>query len=145
MSCVNCQCDQPCCFDYCDTKYLLPYCDNTVCCLPVAIVPNAVLYQGTPLTRTADGRYTIFDPTATPPQRFAGILSRDWQTDANGNGIFRNCYPNCGMVEVCMYVSGMFRISDMKITTDELNAIVAQGRGFVHGDPNTLSGVLQLF
>jgi len=113
--------------------------------LPVAIVPNAALMQGTPLTRLPDGRYTIFDPTATPPQRFAGILSRDWQTDANGNGIFRNCYPNCNMVEVCMYINGVFRIEDMRITTDQLNAIVAQGRGVVHGDANTLKGKLQLF
>jgi hypothetical protein len=108
-------------------------------------VPNAILKQGSPLTRTADGRYTLFDPTATPPQRFAGILSRDWQTDDNGNGIFRNCYPNCNMVEVSMYVNGVFRLRDMTITTDQLNAIVAQGRGYVHGDPNTLSGILQLF
>ena len=144
MSCVNCQCDQPCCFDYCDTRYLLPYCGEP-CSIPVAIVPNAILKQGSPLTRTADGRYTLFDPTATPPQRFAGILSRDWQTDDNGNGIFRNCYPNCNMVEVSMYVNGVFRLRDMTITTDQLNAIVAQGRGYVHGDSNTLSGVLQLF
>jgi hypothetical protein len=144
MSCVNCQCDQPCCFEYCDTRYLLPL-DLNYSIIPVAIVPNAILGQGAPLTRAADGRYTLFDPTATPPQRFAGILSRNWQTDSNGNGILRSCYPNCNMVEVAMYVSGLFRLSDMDITVDQLNAIVAQGRGYVHGDPNTRSGTLQLF
>ena len=143
MSCVNCQCDQQCCFEYCDTRYLKPICD--ACMLPVVIVPNAVLEQGTPLAREANGRYTLFDPTVTPPQRFAGILSRDWQTDSNGNGIFRNCYPNCNLVEVGMYINGLFRLEDMRITTDQLNAIIAQGRGVVHGDTNTLKGYLQLF
>jgi len=145
MSCVNCQCDQKCCFEYCDTRYLLPYDGIQPRCIPVVLAPNAILGQGSPLTRQADGLYTLFDPTATPPQRFAGILSRDWQTDDDSNGIFRNCYPNCNLREVCMYVDGMFRISDMRITTDQLNAIVAQGRGVIHGDPNTLSGILQLF
>jgi hypothetical protein len=143
MSCVNCHCDQQCCFDYCDWDYLKGICNT--CQISVAIVPNAVLKQGAPLTRQPDGRYTWFDPQATPPQRFAGILMRNWQTDENGNGIFRTCWPNCNHIEVGMYISGVFRISDMDITTDQLNAIVAQGRGFIHGDPNTQSGLLQLF
>lgn len=143
MSCVNCQCDQPCCFDFCDIRQLSPICAG--CKVPVVLAPNLTLYRGAPLARQADGRYTLFDPQVTPPQRFVGIVGHDWQTDANGNGIVRSCYPNCGFATADMYISGTFRISDLDVTVDQLNAIIAQGAGRVIGDVNTLSGLLHLY
>lgn len=144
MSCVNCSCQQDCCYRFCDYTRLSSTCGG--CEELVVIVPNAQLGKGAPLTRTNTGEYTLFDPQATPPQRFAGLLATTWNTDAEGNGYLNTpWHPHCGLRQVPMYISGTFRLSDLEITTDQLNAIVAQGRGVIIGDANSRRGVLRLF
>ena len=144
MSCVNCQCEQNFCYRYCDYRRLPSLCG--ACETQVVVAPNLALSMGTPLARLATGEYVQFNPTATPPQQFAGLLAIDWRTDADGYGYLNApWHAVAGWREAPMYIGGTFRIADLAITTDQLNAIIAQGRGTVVGDPNTLSGILHLF
>ncbi|MFN4294619.1 MAG: hypothetical protein ACK4JD_10850 [Thermoflexales bacterium] len=144
MSCVNCQCEQNFCYRYCDYRRLPSLCG--ACEVQVVVLPNSDLKMGTPLARLPTGEYTAFNPSATPPQQFAGLLAIDWETDSDGYGYVNTpWHPYAGWREAPMYVGGTFRIADLDITTAQLNAIIAQGRGAVIGDPNTLSGTLHLF
>ncbi|MDW8293261.1 MAG: hypothetical protein RML84_09250 [Anaerolineae bacterium] len=145
MTCVNCQCDQQHCYSFCEYDRLLVVCGNP-CERLVTLVPNATLGKGTPLTRTSSGDYTLFDPSATPPQRFAGLLAVSARTDADGYVYFgQPWHPAPGLRQVPMYISGTFDLRDLDATTDQLNAIVAQGRGYIDGDVNTRRGVLHLY
>lgn len=145
MTCVNCQCNQENCVRFCDYRHLHSLCDG--CRTNVVVVPNADLRMGTPMARTSTGEYTVFNPTATPPQRFVGFLYTDWQTDSDGIGNHNTPWlPGIGGYrEVPIWISGLFRITDLDITTAQLNAIVTQGRGTILGDPNSLSGLVKLY
>lgn len=132
MSCVNCQCDQQYCYSFYEDSLLQALC--CACHLPVVLLPNSDLRKGTPLAHAGNGYYKPFDPAATPPERFAGVLMRDVRTDVNSTQMIGGLLPMPGVRETQMYVKGMFRIDQMDITPSQLAAIEAQGAGRRVGD-----------
>lgn len=128
MSCVNCFCDQEYCYSFYEDSYLPSECHG--CHMPIVLAANADLKKGTPLTLGNDGKYYPFNPAATPPQRFAGILMRDVKTDDNSRVIIGGLVPMPGPTETQMWISGVFDIARMDITNDQLLAIESQGRGY---------------
>ncbi len=146
--CVNCQCAQRCCYRYCDYDALRSQGCGCVEKILVVGEPNQVFPRGTPLALLSDGTYGIFDPNSTQTERtrFAGLIARNWQTDDNGYGIFQDaCQPHCGRREVEMFLSGLYLLSDLNLTADQVAGIVAQGAGRVLGDVNSMRGYLYLY